>query len=199
MPVRATVCETANPFCLHNSVKFSQSTSRSYTGRLFHRGCQNNKRLQLARVCCSSFFATTSFFLTISSVLRKHVIHTVGPIYDEDDADQCAKLLASCYRRSLEVAEENSLKSVVRVDPLFLICCKSSCTCYCQAFPSVSTGIYGYPVRDATHLALNQVRQHLDSDDSLKVWGCLTVPDLLVHSVLSSIASSLLYGATRTR
>lgn len=55
----------------------------------------------------------------------KHVIHTVGPIYDKDDVS----LLADCYRNSLALAEENRCRSI--------------------AFPSVSTGIYGVPIRKA--------------------------------------------------
>jgi hypothetical protein len=43
----------------------------------------------------------------------KHVIHTVGPIYSSPDVDVKAEQLASCYKRSLEVAAENSLKSIV--------------------------------------------------------------------------------------
>ena len=45
---------------------------------------------------------------------RKHVIHSVGPVYDETEPKRCAKLLASCYRRSLEVAAESSLKHISR-------------------------------------------------------------------------------------
>ncbi|KAF7796467.1 hypothetical protein EIP86_007644 [Pleurotus ostreatoroseus] len=71
----------------------------------------------------------------------RHVIHTVGPIYSESKVEEKAAQLASCYRRSLEIAVQNSLKSI--------------------AFPSISTGVYGYPVPDATHVAANEVRQFL--------------------------------------
>ncbi|CAL1716891.1 unnamed protein product [Somion occarium] len=73
----------------------------------------------------------------------KHVIHTVGPIYSESCAGKCAEQLASCYWTSLELAFDNSLKHI--------------------AFPSISTGIYGYPVPDATHVALGEVRRFLDT------------------------------------
>ncbi|KAK7690561.1 hypothetical protein QCA50_005659 [Cerrena zonata] len=76
----------------------------------------------------------------------KHVIHTVGPVYSRSRAEQCAHLLASCYRRSLQIASQHSLKHI--------------------AFPSISTGIYGYPVPDATHIALKETRKFLDSEDS---------------------------------
>ncbi|MBN1253894.1 MAG: O-acetyl-ADP-ribose deacetylase [Deltaproteobacteria bacterium] len=66
----------------------------------------------------------------------KHVIHTVGPVYRRD-GKQAPELLASAYRRSLEVASENGLKSV--------------------AFPSISTGAYGYPLTEAAPIALKTV------------------------------------------
>lgn len=66
----------------------------------------------------------------------QHIIHTVGPIYRNGDSDT-ARLLASAYRRSLEVAAENGLESV--------------------AFPAISTGIYGYPVNEAANVALRTV------------------------------------------
>jgi O-acetyl-ADP-ribose deacetylase (regulator of RNase III) len=63
----------------------------------------------------------------------RHVIHAVGPIYRAGDAD-VPRLLASAYRRSLEVAHDNGLESV--------------------AFPAISTGIYGYPLDEAAPIAL---------------------------------------------
>jgi O-acetyl-ADP-ribose deacetylase (regulator of RNase III) len=73
----------------------------------------------------------------------RHVIHTVGPIYSSSDVDTKAQQLASCYKTSLQLAADNSLKHI--------------------AFPSISTGIYGYPIKDATHIALDEVRRFLDS------------------------------------
>jgi O-acetyl-ADP-ribose deacetylase (regulator of RNase III) len=70
----------------------------------------------------------------------RHVIHTVGPIYHSSGKNAPA-LLASCYRRSLEVASENKLQSV--------------------AFPSISTGAYGYPLQEAAPIALKTVRETL--------------------------------------
>ena len=63
------------------------------------------------------------------------VIHTVGPVYGANDDD--AGLLASCYRRSLEVADELGLRTV--------------------AFPAISCGIYGYPIDEAAPIALEAV------------------------------------------
>ncbi len=63
----------------------------------------------------------------------RHVIHTVGPIYRGGNSRE-PQLLESCYRRCFEVANENHLKSI--------------------ALPSISTGAYGYPIEQASKIAL---------------------------------------------
>lgn len=68
---------------------------------------------------------------------NRHVIHTVGPVYGDDD--RSAELLASCYRRCLELAEEAGLESI--------------------AFPAISTGVYGYPLMEAADVSLRTVLQ----------------------------------------
>ena len=70
----------------------------------------------------------------------KHVIHCVGPIYDRE-ADEAPALLASCYREALRIAREHDLASIT--------------------FPSISTGVYGYPVGQAAHVALEAVVSEL--------------------------------------
>jgi len=77
----------------------------------------------------------------------KHVIHTVGPIY-HSEGKRAPGLLASCYRRSLEVASENKLKTV--------------------AFPSISTGAYGYPLEEAAPIALKTVMDYLKSHPDIQ-------------------------------
>ncbi|MBB5791446.1 O-acetyl-ADP-ribose deacetylase [Jiangella mangrovi] len=67
----------------------------------------------------------------------RHVIHTVGPVWRGGSAGEAA-LLASCYRRSLEVADSLGARSV--------------------AFPAISTGIFGYPPDQAARIAVDTVR-----------------------------------------
>lgn len=70
----------------------------------------------------------------------KHVIHTVGPVWQGGNSNE-DELLASCYRRSLELAEKHGLKTI--------------------AFPAISTGIYGFPLERATHIALETTQTFL--------------------------------------
>jgi O-acetyl-ADP-ribose deacetylase (regulator of RNase III) len=69
----------------------------------------------------------------------RYVIHTVGPVWRGGGEGE-PELLASCHRRSLEVA--------------------ASLDCRTLAFPAISTGVYGYPVEEAAKLAIQTVRAH---------------------------------------
>jgi O-acetyl-ADP-ribose deacetylase (regulator of RNase III)/8-oxo-dGTP pyrophosphatase MutT (NUDIX family) len=73
----------------------------------------------------------------------RHIIHAVGPVYRRKDAAESGRLLASAYRASLEVASAHGLRSV--------------------AFPSLSTGIFGYPVAEAAPIAVQTVADYLRS------------------------------------
>ena len=79
----------------------------------------------------------------------KYVIHTVGPIYSGSKNDPL--MLANCYRNSLELAKKNDIHSI--------------------AFPAISTGVYGYPLKDATKIALRTVADWLlmNTDYEMKV------------------------------
>ena len=70
----------------------------------------------------------------------KYVIHTVGPRFTNSNREE---LLRSAYRRSLEVAHQNGIKSL--------------------AFPSISTGVFGYPIEQASVVAIKTVKDFLDA------------------------------------
>jgi O-acetyl-ADP-ribose deacetylase (regulator of RNase III) len=71
----------------------------------------------------------------------KHVIHTVGPIWRGGNANEPA-LLASCYRKCLELAVANNIESI--------------------AFPAISCGAYGFPIDDAADIALDTIQSFID-------------------------------------
>jgi O-acetyl-ADP-ribose deacetylase (regulator of RNase III) len=75
------------------------------------------------------------------SLRARHVIHTVGPVWRGGGSGE-EKLLAEAYRSSLRVAYKNGLRSV--------------------AFPSISTGAYGYPIKRAARIALGTVKAYLE-------------------------------------
>ena len=77
----------------------------------------------------------------------KFVIHTVGPIYSEGKNNERQKL-SSCYRRSLEVAIENGVKTI--------------------AFPNISTGVYGYPKKEAAEIAIKEVVTFLEKNPEIE-------------------------------
>ena len=84
----------------------------------------------------------------------KKVIHTVGPVWDGGNQNE-AELLASCYYNSLKIAVENNIRTI--------------------AFPSISTGVYGYPVDKAAGVAVRTVVRFMDNNpDTIDIvyWVC---------------------------
>lgn len=71
----------------------------------------------------------------------KFIFHAVGPIWSGGGQGE-PELLASCYRECLAMAEERKLESL--------------------AFPAISTGVYGYPLREAAEIAISETRSHLE-------------------------------------
>jgi len=75
----------------------------------------------------------------------KYVFHAVGPVY-RDGRHGEPELLASCYRKALELAEECDVKSI--------------------SFPAISTGVYGYPLEEAARIAIREVKAYLNKPDA---------------------------------
>ena len=95
----------------------------------------------------------------------RYVIHTVGPVWQGGTQGE-AELLASCYRRSLEVAAAHDIHSI--------------------AFPSISTGVYGYPKEPAAHIAVHTVRDFVSRNASLQeaIFCCYSEQDLALYQML---------------
>ncbi len=95
----------------------------------------------------------------------KYVIHTVGPVWHGGGKGE-AEQLASCYRRSLEVAAANGIQSL--------------------AFPGISTGVYGYPVERAAAVAVDTVRTVLEELRGIRevVFCCFSASDLALYQRL---------------
>lgn len=85
---------------------------------------------------------------------NEYIIHCLGPVYGRDQPED--ELLASCYKNALQLAEENAIEKL--------------------AFPSISTGAFGYPMKEAAHVALQTIREEAELLSSVKkirfvLWG----------------------------
>jgi O-acetyl-ADP-ribose deacetylase (regulator of RNase III) len=90
----------------------------------------------------------------------KHVIHTVGPVWNGGTRGEAEKL-ADCYRHSLDLAVEHSLTSI--------------------AFPAISTGIYGYPVEEAAEIAVRTVGEYVREHPLDVTFCCFSAKDLEIY------------------
>jgi len=92
----------------------------------------------------------------------KFIIHTAGPVWHGGSGGE-EELLANCYRNSLTIAAERKLTSI--------------------AFPAISTGIYSFPIRKATEVAVRTVREFIATPTSLTeiVFCCFSLIDLQVY------------------
>ena len=92
----------------------------------------------------------------------KHVIHAVGPVWQGGSRGE-PDLLASCYRRSLELADHNRLTSI--------------------AFPNISTGVYGYPKDKAADVAIAAVNRFLEQPSSVQevLFVCFDAGNLTLY------------------
>ena len=90
----------------------------------------------------------------------KFIIHTVGPVWNGGNNNE-ATLLENCYQNSLNLAKENNIKTI--------------------AFPAISTGIFGYPIDQATHIALSIMIKNQDDFDEI-IACCFSESDFNIYN-----------------
>ena len=97
----------------------------------------------------------------------KHVIHTPGPIWRGGKWGE-AELLANCYKNCLALAKENGVKTI--------------------AFPSISTGVYRFPVDQAAKIAVGEIWDFLNKDDSIEQVTIVCFDDKTKEHYLDALA-----------
>jgi O-acetyl-ADP-ribose deacetylase (regulator of RNase III) len=102
---------------------------------------------------------------TAGDLKAKYVIHAVGPVWRGGDYGE-AKLLAQCYKKSLQLAEEHSVKSI--------------------AFPNISTGIYGFPKRQAASVAIDSVTNTSATSIERLIFVCFNQENYELYNSLIS-------------
>jgi O-acetyl-ADP-ribose deacetylase len=95
----------------------------------------------------------------------RFVIHTVGPVWRGGENGE-PELLASCYSNSMAIAVKNRIKSI--------------------AFPSISTGVYGYPIKLAARVAVKTIRNSIGQSSKIEevLFCCFSQKDLEVYEFL---------------
>jgi O-acetyl-ADP-ribose deacetylase (regulator of RNase III) len=101
----------------------------------------------------------------------RHVVHTVGPVYDNQPPDEAERLLRSCYLESLRLAAEAGLETI--------------------AFPGISTGAYGYPKTEACAAAVSAVGGRLAAHGLPRVvtFCCFSAVDAALYRALLGLTS----------
>lgn len=92
----------------------------------------------------------------------KHVIHTVGPVWHGGKSGE-PELLRNCYLNSLQLANDNHLNAI--------------------AFPAISTGVYGYPIEEATEIAIQTTMEFLQANKQVELvkFVCFSENDLSIY------------------
>ncbi len=126
----------------------------------------NQIRTRITRCQTGSAVATAA-----GALPARYVFHAVGPVY-RDGNHREPELLASCYRKCLELAEEHGVRSI--------------------SFPSISTGAYGYPMREAASVAIAEVARHLQHAQA-SVWEAIFVLyDRRAYDIYANVVADLL-------
>jgi len=99
----------------------------------------------------------------------RYIIHTVGPVWRGGDRGEDG-LLASCYRRSLELAVENGVRTI--------------------AFPAISTGAYGFPMERAARIAVREALQFLEGDESIERVTLVTFDDAAYRAYVEALKAA---------
>jgi len=96
----------------------------------------------------------------------KYIIHTVGPVWQGGGYKE-SEQLANCYRNTLKLASKNKIKSI--------------------AFPSISTGAYGFPIEKAAVIAFKEVKKFLEEDKAIRevIFVLFSDQDLEIYQNLS--------------
>ena len=105
---------------------------------------------------------------TGGNLAARHVIHTVGPIWRGGNSNEPA-LLASCYHASLALAHRHGLRTI--------------------AFPSISTGVYGYPTPEAAAVALNAVKEFVSAHQGIEEVRFVLFDDATYQCFKDALAS----------
>jgi len=100
---------------------------------------------------------------TAGNLPAQYVIHTVGPIWNNDE-EKCSQLLRNCYRNSLKLAESLSVKTI--------------------AFPNISTGVYRFPKELASKIAIQEVKNFRSDVVEKVIFVCFDVENEEIYEKL---------------
>jgi len=103
---------------------------------------------------------------TAGNLPAKYVIHTVGPIWNNDE-EKCSQLLAKCYKNSLKLAESLNVKTI--------------------AFPNISTGVYKFPKELAGKIAINEVQNFHSKIIEKVVFVCFDDENEMIYKRLLNL------------